>query len=110
MKHRVLLPLLFFGLIVAATHPVVAEDATLASLRQEIAAAPGSAVATITQTLRAAGPNAALLAGPAAALAIQSLGANATSKQIAAIVFAAVRVAPDSALRIVRAAVSVAPG
>ena len=61
------------------------------------------------QTLRAAGSNAALLAGPATAAAIQSLGAEATSKQIAAIVFAAVRVVPDSALRIVRAAVTVAP-
>src|SRR5260221_6511104 len=99
MKHRVLLPLLFFGLIVAATHPVVAEDATLASLRQEISAAPRSAVATITQTLRAARPNAALLAGPAAPPAIQSLGANATSQQIPAIVFAAGPRPPGRCLR-----------
>jgi hypothetical protein len=87
----------------------VAADATLVSLQQQISTAPGSATAALVQTLKAAGSNANLLAGPATAAAIQSLGANASSKQIAALVFAAVRVAPDSALRIVRAAVRVAP-
>ncbi|MDR3404549.1 MAG: hypothetical protein P4L99_18755 [Chthoniobacter sp.] len=78
-------------------------------MQQEIAANTSSAPAAINRTLKTAGPNAASIAGPATISAIQSLGADATSKQIAAIVYAAVRATPDNALRIVRAAVSVAP-
>jgi len=107
MKHRIFLPLVFLGLI-APIQPSVAEDATPA-LRQEISSSTGAAPAAIGRTLKAAGPNAASLAGPATIAAIQSLGPDATSKQIAAIVYAAVHAVPDSALRIVRAAVSAAP-
>ncbi|MEP6668712.1 MAG: hypothetical protein ABJF10_06140 [Chthoniobacter sp.] len=107
MKHRLHLPLYFLGLI-ASLRLAVAVDIT-AALQQEVAANTASAPAAINRTLKAAGPNAASLAGPATIAAIQSLGADATSKQIAAIVFAAVRAVPDSALRIVRAAVSTAP-
>jgi hypothetical protein len=63
----------------------------------------------VVQTLKNAGPNATIVAGSTTAIAIQSLGPDATPKQVAAIVFAAVRAVPDSALNIVRAAVAVAP-
>jgi hypothetical protein len=101
MKSRALVPLLFWGLSVSF-HPTrsVAEDATT----------PGSSPAALSISLKQAGANAASLAGPATAAAIQSLGTAATSKQVAALVYAAVRAVPDAAVRIVRAAVGVAPG
>ena len=78
-------------------------------LRQEIAATPNSAPEMVARTLKAAGTNAATMAGPITLAAIQGLGPKAPAKQIAAIVYSAVHASPDSALQIVRAAVSAAP-
>ena len=101
------LPLLFFlgGLFFLAS---TASAQDTAALRQEISATPNSAPTILARTLKSAGPDAGTFAGPATATAIDSLGL-ATNKQIAAVVFAAVRAEPDSALKIVRAAVKVAP-
>jgi hypothetical protein len=81
----------------------------MVDLRHEVAATPNSAPAMITRTLRQAGANAPFMAAPATVAAIQGLGPEATRKQVAAIVYAAVRVVPAKTLRIVRAAVSAAP-
>jgi hypothetical protein len=59
--------------------------------------------------LKAAGSKAAAMAVPATLAAIHGLGPEATSKQIAALVYAAVHVTPDSALNIVRATVKLSP-
>jgi len=87
----------------------LASGQDLSAMRLEISATPNSAAAIVTQTLKSIGPNASLYAAPATAAAIQSLGDRATSKQVSAIVFAAVRAQPDYAVQIVRAAVKVAP-
>jgi len=107
MRSRLLLPLSILCAAFGVTS-LVAQDATIA-LREEVAGSPATAPAAITRTLKAAGPKAPLLAGPAAAAAIQALGREAPVNQIAAIVYAAVRAVPDSALRVVRAAVKVVP-
>lgn len=106
MNKHPLLPLLICGLTgvysaFAADQPVVAHT--------ENSATPTSSAAALTQTLQAAGPKAAAVVVPETIAAIRALGPEATSKQISAIVYAAVRVTPDSALDIVRAAVKLSP-
>ena len=78
-------------------------------LREQVAGNPASAPDAVVAAIKAAGPQAPLLAGPIAAAAIQGLGRDPKPGQIFAIVYAAVRAIPNSALRIVRAAVKVAP-
>jgi len=107
MKRRTLLPLLICGL--AGIHSAIAEDQSVAP-RTENSDTPPSSAAALTQSLRAAGPKAAAVVVPETVAAIQALGPEATSKQISAIVYAAVRATPDSALNIVRAAVKLSPG
>jgi hypothetical protein len=81
----------------------------IAPFREEIAAAPAAAPAIITRTLRGAGPQAASLAGPITAAAIENLGPRPSVPRVSSIVFAAVRAVPESVLDIVRAAVAAAP-
>ena len=103
-------PITFLHLLggfVIIAGPAFSQDA--AALRQAISAAPATAPAILSQVLRSAGPNVGLVAAPDTAAAIAALGAEATNKQISALVYAAVRIAPDSAVKIVRAAVAVAP-
>jgi len=102
MKRNPVLPLLISG--VSAVHSAVAADQPAISRPENPPAA-----ATLAQTLKSAGPNAAKEVVPATIAAIQGLGPEATPKQIAAIVYAAVRATPDSALNIVRAAVKLSP-
>jgi hypothetical protein len=107
MKRFVFVPLLFCGLL-TAVYPLAAEEA-MTVLRQDISATPNSAAAMVTRTLKAAGVNAASTADAVTLAAIQGLGPHATSKQIAAVVYASVRAVPESALQIVRVAVHAAP-
>jgi hypothetical protein len=108
MRYRILiLPLLVF--LASSESRSIAEDTTTTALRQEIAASPKSAPAAVTRVLMEAGPKAGSIAAPTVAAAIQALGADPTKRQVASIVYAGVRMAPDSVLSIVRAAVKVAP-
>ena len=84
-------------------------EESLVQLRQAVSASPDSAPAILTSTLRATGKPSPGQAGVMTASAIEALGPAATPKQIAAIVYAAVRAVPDDALQIVRSAVRVSP-
>jgi hypothetical protein len=105
MNSRIL-SLLLLVCIVSSASPSIAEDA-IANLRREIAGSPKSAPAVVTRVLKEAGPKAGLIAAPTVAAAIQALGREPTKRQISSIVYAAVRVVPDSVLPIVRAAIKV---
>lgn len=106
MNQRALFPLLIC--LTAGVHFALAEDQA-ATPRPENTGAPGTPAAALTQSLRAAGSKAAAVVVPETVAAIRGLGPEATSSQIAAIVYAAVRATPDSALNVVRAAVKLSP-
>jgi hypothetical protein len=87
---------------------LMAQD-PIADFRDEIARPPGATTGLIIKTLRGAGPQAARLAGPITAAAIENLGPSPAARRVSSIVFAAVRAVPGSVLEIVRAAVIAAP-
>lgn len=107
MMRRAFFPLLLCNLYATGV-AVIAEDQAVLT-RRETPAGMDLAPAALTRSLRAAGSNAVSVVVPETIAAIQALGPAATSKQVAAVVYAAVRVTPDSALDIVRAAVKLSP-
>lgn len=104
MNHSLILSLVAITSIAGSGF---AQDTT--ALRREISAAPNSAPVIVARFLKSSGSSASRLAGPTAAAAIESLGSTPSARKVSAIVFAAVRVIPDSAIDVVRAAVKVAP-
>jgi hypothetical protein len=98
----------FFVAAALSAGSVMAAD-TLADLRKEVAGSPAGAPGAVVRAIRSPQSSKPHWAARVTVAALQGLGPEATARQAAAIVFAAVRVAPEQVLEIVHAATLASP-